>query len=127
MSESAPCFDIDAYAELTALLGQLQGAILKHPVAAQAAFAALVAEGRAFAKTPEGRAWHQRLASSPLVERGRSLWELTTLGVLEDDRSVVVPSRILDAFVKLAHENLVETVLTRLYTRDTGERDVDSP
>jgi hypothetical protein len=52
---------------------------------------------------------------------------LTTLGVLEDDRSVVVPSRILDAFVKLAHENLVETVLTRLYTGDTGERNVDSP
>ena len=39
---------------LLQLMRRAAAVVLKHPVAAQAAFAALVAEGRAFAKTEEG-------------------------------------------------------------------------
>jgi hypothetical protein len=107
--------EIGEDAEIAALLRLLQGAILEHPVAAQAIFAALVAEGRAFAATEEGAAWAKRLSSSRLVEKGRVVWEVATLDVLEEDRATVVPSRILDAFVKLTHEHAMETVLRRLY------------
>src|SRR5580693_1180923 len=39
------------------ILRRAQLLLLKHPVAAQAAFAALIAEGRRFAATPEGAEW----------------------------------------------------------------------
>ena len=37
------------------LIRRMQAFVLKHPVAAKAAFAALVEEGLAFAETPEGQ------------------------------------------------------------------------
>jgi hypothetical protein len=117
--------EIGEDAELGALLGLLQRAVLAHPVAAQAAFAALVAEGRAFRETEDGERWARRLASSRLVEKGRVIWEVATLNVLEEDASTVVPSRILDAFVKLTHEHALETILARLYARsERGGDDV---
>lgn len=119
MSEPGPSFEIGEDAELLALLRILQRAVLEHPVAAQAAFSALIAEGRAFAQTEEGATWHRRLASSRLVEKGRAIWQVATLDVLEDSQSTIVPSRVLDAFVKLTHERALEIVLGRLYD-DSG-------
>lgn len=116
--EPIPTIDIGEEAESLALLRHLQGAVLEHPVAAQAAFAALVREGRAFSRTPEGMEWACRLSASRLVEKGRAIWEVATLNVLEEDSSTIVPSRILDAFVKLTHEHAVETLLARLYNTD---------
>ncbi len=114
MTTTLRSFEIQENAELVALLRHLQQVLLEHPVAAQAAFSALVSEGRAFARTEEGEQWQRRLAGSRLIEKGRSLWEATTFNVLEEDRSVVVPSRILDAFVKLTHEHNLEAILGRL-------------
>jgi hypothetical protein len=120
--------EIGEDAEIDALLRILQRAVLEHPVAAQAAFAAVVAEGRAFARTEEGAAWSHRLASSRLVTKGCVIWEVATLNVLEEDASTVVPSRILDAFVKLTHEHALETILARLYDRtERGGADAAAP
>lgn len=120
--------EIGEDAEITALLQLLQRAVLEHPVAAQAIFSALVAEGRAFSQTEEGRAWYRRLASSRLVEKGRAIWEVTTLNVLEEDEATVVPSRVLDAFVKLTHERALEAILGRLFDEHVpGAHDVAAP
>ena len=77
-------------------------ALLKHPVAAQAAFAAFVAEGRRFAETAEGRRWKAALVDSDLVRRGTALWEGSVLNTLEDNSDALLPSTILDAIVQAA-------------------------
>jgi hypothetical protein len=127
VSSDTLCLDIDDGAEVVAILRCLQRAVLNHPVAAQAAFAALVAEGRAFLQTEDGREWSRRLESSRLIEKGRALWEVTTLNVLEDDESTVVPSRILDVFVKLTHDHAIQEVLGRLYGGAAGEHSAATP
>jgi hypothetical protein len=128
MSETSYSFKIGEDAEVAALVGQIQRMVIEHPVAAQAIFSALVAEGRAFAKTEAGAVWHRRLASSNLVAKGRAIWEVATLNVLEEDESVVVPSRILDAFVKLTHERNLDVILSRLYEeRGSEEGHVATP
>ena len=71
--------------------------LLKHPVAAQAAFRALVAEGRRFAATPEGQRWKTRLAGSELVRRGHVLWEGSALDMLEERSDSMLPSTLIDA------------------------------
>lgn len=119
MTGRAPTVEIGEDAEVTALLRHVQDAILAHPVAAQAAFAALAAEGRAFAQTEEGAAWARRLTGSRLVEKARAIWEVTSLNVLEDDETTVVPSRIVDAFVKLTHERALEKILAQFKERQT--------
>ena len=54
-------------------------AINTHPIAAQAIFSALAAEGRRYAMTEEGRALVARLASSPWIERVRMVWETVSV------------------------------------------------
>lgn len=87
---------------LDGLFAQLAVLVLRHPVAAQAAFAALVAEGRRFAQTDEGRRWRDALADSELVRRGRALWEGSVLNLLEDDREAMLPSALVDAIARAA-------------------------
>lgn len=101
--------------ELEALLTQLQIAIVSHPIAAQALFRALVAEGRAFAATQEGRRWAALLADSPLVQRGRMVWDVTTLRMLDDDPATVLPSTLMDAFVRTTALETLEPFLSRLF------------
>jgi hypothetical protein len=80
---------------------QLARAIVKHPLAAQAAYRALVREGRAFAQTDEGRRVRHRLAHSELVGRLRTAWELVTFGMLRDDSAPgAIPSVVIEALVQ---------------------------
>jgi len=85
---------------LETVLRQASLLVLKHPIAAQAIFAAFVAEGRRFAATPEGRRWKRALADSELVRRGRALWERSVLSMLPDTPDTVIPTSILDAVVQ---------------------------
>jgi hypothetical protein len=85
---------------LETVLRQASLLVLKHPIAAQAIFAAFVAEGRRFATTPEGRRWKRALADSALVRRGRALWERSVLSMLQDTPDTVIPTAILDAVVQ---------------------------
>lgn len=100
-------------------------ALLKHPLAAQAAITALVSEGRRFAATAVGRRWHARLAGSELVRRGQELWEGSGLGLFEDDPDIVLPSALLDSLLGRIAAGDVMTVIKgfwRELPEEVGER-----
>lgn len=94
------------------LLREAQAVLVKYPIAAQAAFAALVREGRRFAATEDGRAWKSRLAGSPLVARARTLFEGLAGGLL-DEHGGALPSAYVDALIR-ALDRDVERVLDDL-------------
>jgi hypothetical protein len=115
MSDEGPEFEVREEDGLFAVLRHAQRLILRYPVAAQALFAAAVAEGRAYALTPEGAALRQRLAGSDLIRRGRVVWEVGTLNVLEEEPSTALPSKVMDALAKAATVPDLEPMLTRLF------------
>ena len=100
--------------EVEALLRRLQVLVLEYPLAAQAAFSALVAEGRRFASTPEGAAWKEALAGSELVRNGRPLWDALSLNLLEEDPATVVPSAYLEALFQAVRSPELEALARRL-------------
>jgi len=100
--------------DVRALLRAATQAVLAHPVAAQAAFSALVAEGRRYAHTPAGARWRTVLAGSDLVRRGRVLWEASPLSLLEPDAEVILPSTLIDAVVRATHRTDLLRVLQLL-------------
>jgi hypothetical protein len=99
--------------ELSRLLSELRWLLVKHPIAAQAAYRALVREGRAFAQTDEGRAWRARLERSELVRRGTSLFELGTIGMLDADSDQLLPTQLIDAFARAASRSDLEEAIAR--------------
>jgi hypothetical protein len=101
--------------DLSAMLRRAQMLLLQYPVAAQALFRAFVAEGRAFAETPEGRRLRDELADSELIRRGRVVWEVGTLNLLEENPETVLPSKLLDAVVQAAGVSALEPFLSRLF------------
>jgi hypothetical protein len=101
--------------DLGEILGQLQSIVVRYPIAAQAAFRALVAEGRAFAETEEGRELARSLADSRLVRRGRIAWDVVTARAFDDDPDVIVPSVFLDALARSAAVDALEPLLSRLF------------
>jgi hypothetical protein len=82
--------------ELDALLRDLQLAVLRHPVAAQAIFQTLVAEGRRYAATSEGQLLRTQLASSPLARRLHQAWDVGTLNALDPDPGGPYPTDFVD-------------------------------
>lgn len=101
--------------ELLRVLRSVQLLMLKHPVAAQGAFTALLEEGRRFAETPDGRRWKRRLERSDLLHRARLAWEVTTLWMLEQEPPHVLPSAYLDAVFMSASRKDLEPMLDRLF------------
>lgn len=101
--------------ELFDALRAAQAAIARHPVAAQSVFSALVAEGRRYGATPEGAALRESLARSDLIRRGRVLWEVATLNVLEERPEGALPSKVVDALVQAAATPDLERMLGRLF------------
>ena len=97
-----------------AVLRRLQQVILTHPVAAQAAFGALVVEGRRFAQTAAGAEWQRRLTRSPLLRRARAPWDAATLWMLEDGTPNVLPSAYVDALCSVAQSKDLEELVDRL-------------
>lgn len=83
-------------------LRALHRAISDHPAAAQALFAALVAEGRAYAATHEGRALHERLSRSELVHDARAVWSTLVAGRLVEDTDLVLPTAVIEAIARAA-------------------------
>src|SRR5687767_10038398 len=81
--------------ELSRVLYELQLLVIKHPISAQAAFRALIAEGRRFAETEEGATWKSRLAGSELMLRSRSVWEVATQNMLEEPAPRTLPSQYI--------------------------------
>lgn len=103
---------------------QLARAIVKHPLAAQAAYRALVREGRAFAATDEGRHVRAGLARSELAARLRTAWQLVTFGMLEGDAPPgAIPSVLVEALVQAVFRSRFEARLSdaMLGRSDGGE------
>lgn len=113
--------------DLLDTLRELQFVLLRHPVAAQAAFSALVVEGRSFAATHVGQQWVERLAGSELMRQGRTVWEVVSLKLLEENPTTVLPTAYLDALVQATASQELEPLLARLFrpaqpnTRDEGD------
>lgn len=97
------------------LVHHLQRALLTHPVACQAAFSALVAEGRRFAETAEGRAWRDRLVDSALLREVRLVFDLSTLGLLEEDAGAAPPASYLDALFMIAASGDADALLNQVF------------
>jgi len=115
----------DPAATEIAILGSLQRVLLKHPVACQAAFTALLAEGRRFGDTPEGRLWRQRLVNSSLLQRARLVFDLATLSLLEEGEVNHIPSAYLDAIFLVASGGDTDELLNRLFWK-RGENESHS-
>ncbi len=104
--------------EVVARLRGVQEVLVKYPIAAQAAFRALVREGRHYALTDEGLAWKERLRGSPLVARARTLFEGLAAGMVGEGTGGL-PSAYVDALVRGVDRD-IERVLA-----DVGGRDLD--
>lgn len=109
-----PTIEIPEDNPAEAMLAELHALVIRHPVAAQALFRALVHEGKAFARTDEGQAWAQRLGRSDLVRQGRVVWDAVSLNALDDRDEVVVPTAILDAFAKAIATSDLHALLARV-------------
>ena len=105
---------------------QLTRAIVKYPLAAQAAYRALVREGRAFATTDEGRQIRDQLAQSDLAARLRTAWELVTLGMMRDEAPAgAIPSVLVEALVQAVFRHRFEARVHEAMVQRTdqpGER-----
>lgn len=98
--------------ELARALWHAHILLVKHPVAARAAFRTLAAEGRRFAETKEGKVWKERLKGSSLIRRGRSVWELATLGMLNESPQML-PTQFIDMLAYAAGLADLEPTLAR--------------
>ena len=111
--------------EDVAVLRSLQTLVLAHPVAAQALFSALVAEGRAFVVTPAGREWKERLSRSSLLHRARLVFETGTMWTLDDEHSGPLPSGYLDAVFMSASDGRMEEIMNRLFRETLSDEHTD--
>jgi hypothetical protein len=102
----------DTLEQLLRLVRRLQR---RNPEATSALAKALVAEGRRFASTPEGRRWQARLASSDLISRGRLLWLAAGFDRLLDggEEPAVVPSDWLLFVADALQGTDIEALLAR--------------
>jgi hypothetical protein len=112
-------------AESVRVLRSLQALVLEHPVAAQAAFSALVAEGRAYASTDSGREWQERLTRSALLHRARLVFEVGTLWMLDDEPPGPLPSAYLDAVFMSAGSERMEPILNQLFGDTLADGDAE--
>jgi hypothetical protein len=104
-ADTLPTVYLDASEMALRMLRHLQAFVLKHPEAAKAAFVGLVAEGAAFAQTPEGKEWRVKLAASELIHRARLIFDLPGLSMLARDGPELLPSAYVDALFILASHN----------------------
>jgi hypothetical protein len=105
--------DIDA--TTLRVLQSIQRLLLKHPVAFQAAYSALIIEGEQFATTPEGQILKARLERSPLVQQLRYVFDLTTFSLLEREEPETLPSAYIDTLFMLASNHRSDDILDRLF------------
>ena len=100
------------------VLRALQKTILKHPVATQSAFSALVAEGRVFAGTPDGQRLQKQLEDSALLQQANLVFDLATLSMLEEDPPEILPSTYFDVLFMLAAHPGSDHILNQLFDTD---------
>ena len=98
--------------EIIKRMRDVQLLLLKYPIAGQALFAALIRQGRDFAKTEKGAALKSQLEKSPMVAKARTLFEGVTGGMLAEQNGEL-PSTYVDGFLEALDRDL-EDVLSEL-------------
>lgn len=98
-------------------LTRLQRAIFRYPLATQAAFAALVAEGRRYAATPEGAELKRRLEYSESAGHARMLWEVLSLSTFTERSDGALPSVLLEGLVRAIKTKHLEPLLSKVFER----------
>ena len=111
----------DPEEDLLDVIRRLQLLLLAHPAATQAMFSALVTEGRRYASTSEGAQWLDRLTGSQLVKRARVLWDASTMKMLEEDDSRILPSTYVESFARAAGVQPIEPFLRALFGAGTAD------
>jgi hypothetical protein len=120
LDETIPTIELHDFDESTLrILQALQSMLLRHPIAFQAAFNALIAEGRMFGETPEGRELKTKLENSSLVQQLRYVFDLTTFSLLERDASSMLPSAYIDTLFMLGGNERSDHLLDRLFRQLT--------
>lgn len=100
--------------DLAAQLRRSQHAIASHAHTLRAAVAALAAEGRRYAATPEGRRLQAALIDTPLARRGRAVWE--ALSMQQFDAPVDgSPSAHIAALLRAVRHPELEALLAALF------------
>ena len=97
------------------VLSAVRDALMRHPVAAQAAFGALAAEGRRFSKTKEGAEWLELLGKSELAARLRVIWESLGMTAFAEGSADSLPSFFVDGIIKAAADRGLEELLSRSF------------
>jgi hypothetical protein len=100
---------------LAELLLALSDVLLRHPIAVQAAFAALAAEGRRFAETPEGARCKEDLAASELFDRVRLIWRSLGMHSFVEQPTEILPSFFLDGAIRAAVLDKLEPLLSSIF------------
>jgi hypothetical protein len=100
---------------LSELLLALSDVLLRHPIAVQAAFAALAAEGRRFAATPEGARCKEDLAASELFDRVRLVWRSLGMHAFVEQPTEILPSFFLDGALRAAVQGKLEPLLSSIF------------
>jgi hypothetical protein len=121
-ADSLPTVYLDGSEVALSVLRRLQAFVLKHPVAAKAAFGAMVAEGETFAQTPEGKEWRDKLATSDILHRARLIFDLPGLSMLAREGPGPLPSSYVDAIFMLASSHNPDELFEQ--PPDLGNRDV---
>jgi hypothetical protein len=96
-------------------LRQLRDVLVRHPIAVQAAFAALAAEGRRFAETPEGSVWRERLRDSELLDRVEVLWRSLGMNAFVERQTEILPSFFLESAMRAAARLGLEPLLSTVF------------
>jgi hypothetical protein len=119
MTQELRPFDLPADDEvLVAALEIVRHGVLRHPVAARAAFGRLVNEGRKFASTDEGRDLAERLSKSPRFARVCQTWNATTAWLLEGAAAdPTLPSTLVDTLLAVAESERAATLVEVLSAR----------
>jgi hypothetical protein len=108
-------FSPEADEALELVVEGVRDSIMRHPIATQAAFAALVAEGKRFAESERGKLLAEQLARSELVARLRVVWESLSMTAFVEQPDVPLPSFFLDGVVRAAAEQGLESLLSRAF------------
>ena len=111
-----PTVELQNFDEATLkTLQSLQRMLLKHPVAFQAAFSALVAEGRKFGQTPEGKTLKRKLEGSRIISQLQYIFDITSFSLLERDPPDLLPSSYFDTLFMLSASDRSDDLLDRLF------------
>lgn len=109
--------DATEHIDLRRPLQAVHRGLFRYPMAAQAGFAALVAEGKSYARTPEGAAWRERLLLARETGKAQLLWEILSSRTFTEYSDGALPSTLVDALSRAIRVKHLEPLLARILDR----------